>query len=55
VGAQTAEEEIHGAALDDDGEDDYDVSGGENPGAALIDGDRKSEGDGEAAAQTSPA
>ena len=30
--------EVHRAALDDDGEDDYDVGGGEDPGTASIGG-----------------
>lgn len=53
--AEAAEEEIHGAALDDDGENDYDVGGGEDPGSALIGRDGECEGDGEASAKAAPA
>lgn len=55
VVADLAEEEVHGPALHDDGEDDDDVGGGEDPAVGVGDGNGEGQGETEAAAEASPA
>ena len=52
--ARAAENPVHGAALDNDGKNDHEVSGAQDPGTSKRSGNREGQGDGKAAAQAAP-
>ena len=51
---ESLQKQAHGAALDEDGEDDEDVGGTDDPAFSIMGRDGERQGDGKAAAESTP-